>query len=59
MMVGARKYPITSPIIRPERACIKIFPIFFLLIRAIRAAIIAITTATMAMTITSIFFHFR
>jgi len=40
-MVGARKYPTRSPIIRPEKAYINIFPIFFLLIRAIRAAMMA------------------
>jgi hypothetical protein len=58
MMKGASKYPIGSPIIRPETAYISTFQIFFLVMMPIKTAMTATIIATIAVTTKSIIFPF-
>jgi len=58
MIIGVRKYPTGSPIIRPNIAKINIFFIVFLVIMAIKTAMIAMRIATATVTIISMFFPF-
>jgi hypothetical protein len=58
MITGARKYPKGSPTISAKTAKINIFPSDFLLITAIKAAMIETLIATAAVTIMSIGFLF-
>ena len=56
--MGARKYPKGSPITSAMTAKINIFPSGFLLITAIKTAMIDALTATIAVTIMSMGFSF-
>ena len=58
MIIGVRKCTTGSPIIRPNIAKINIFFIVFLVIKAIKTAMIAMRIATATVTIISMFFPF-
>jgi hypothetical protein len=58
MIIGVRKCPTGSPIIRPNIAKINIFFIAFLVKMAIKTAMIAMRIATATVTIISMVFPF-